>query len=280
MYTVYGVRLIGTREVRYVGQTTRPLRERISGHKSTALRAADRVYRLYSWIRSHGWDSIEFVVLEECPEDLVYLNYAERYWIASFRERGIELLNHTDGGDGVPGLPAWNRGIPMSPERIEQLRSIHLGSTHTPEHVERIRAGVIKHFQENGQKPVHEYWAEKYGEDEAKRLRAEASRKRSESLSGAGNPMYGRTGESAPAYGRVGAKHPMFGKAHSPEAKAKISAASRGKPKSEATRIRMSLANHRRHHSEKSSGQCRWCMGDSLDQVLREEGLLTDGDVG
>jgi hypothetical protein len=46
----------------------------------------------------------------------------------------------------------------------------------------------------------------------------------SQTYSGAGNPMYGRTGEAAPAYGRIGSLHPMFGKHHTAESKDKISA--------------------------------------------------------
>lgn len=49
--------------------------------------------------------------------------------------------------------------------------------------------------------------------------RAASSRR----YSGAGNPMYGRTGKDAPAYGRTGKKHPMFGKHHTEESKQKIS---------------------------------------------------------
>lgn len=46
----------------------------------------------------------------------------------------------------------------------------------------------------------------------------------SQMYSGAGNPMYGRSGEAAPAYGRIGPLHPMFGKHHTTESKDKISA--------------------------------------------------------
>ena len=45
----------------------------------------------------------------------------------------------------------------------------------------------------------------------------------SKRVSGTGNPMFGRLGESAPCYGRTGDKHPMFGKSQSVEAKKKIS---------------------------------------------------------
>ena len=39
----------------------------------------------------------------------------ERYWIKYFgrRDNGTgQLTNHTDGGEGTSGHPAWNRGKP------------------------------------------------------------------------------------------------------------------------------------------------------------------------
>lgn len=42
-------------------------------------------------------------------------------------------------------------------------------------------------------------------------------------MSGAGNPMYGRSGTAAPAFGRCGAAHPMFGRRHTEDTKTKIS---------------------------------------------------------
>ena len=46
--------------------------------------------------------------------------------------------------------------------------------------------------------------------------------------SGAGNPMYGKSGILAPCYGRTGSAHPMFGNTHTEEARIKISNATKG----------------------------------------------------
>jgi len=45
----------------------------------------------------------------------------------------------------------------------------------------------------------------------------------SERMKGAGNPMYGKTGEQSTCFGRTGEKHPMFNKEHLEETKEQIS---------------------------------------------------------
>ena len=44
----------------------------------------------------------------------------------------------------------------------------------------------------------------------------------SERMKGAGNPMYGKTGEQSTCFGRTGEKHPMFNKEHLEETKKQI----------------------------------------------------------
>ena len=72
----------------------------------------------------------------------------------------------------------------------------------------------------------------------------------SERFSGAGNPMYGRTGSDAPCYGRTGEAHPMFGKHHSEDAKQKISDSTKGVPKTEETKRRMRISSAARSPTE------------------------------
>lgn len=259
-YVIYGLRLSEDSDYRYVGLTTRPLRERLRGHLSEAFSARSK-YAVHCWIRKHGRSSVTADILEKVDdENFEYLLYAERYWIKSLREFGADLLNHTDGGEGVRGL--------------------NLGKTLNPEHRESISLGVIKHFEKNGHKSVYDFWVQDHGVEEADR-RWEAKRlKTSQSSSGERNPMYGRRGENAPCYGRVGDKHPLFGTHRSEEEKAKISAATKGKPKSEITKIRMSHANHKRQHAYSVKPTCRWCTGDMLEDVIKEKETELNDNMG
>jgi hypothetical protein len=251
----------------------------MSAHISDAL-SQNSQYPVHHWIRKHGRENIRMSVLEECPEDLEYLNYVERYWIRALKDLGHTLLNISEGGKGVLGVPAWNKGLPMSVEQKELLRSINIGKVLTEDHRISISMGVVKHFEQNGHKSVYEFWVDKYGEDEAMTLLEAKRAKASASLSGIGNPMYGRSGLLAPAYGRVAEKHPMFGTHHTEEAKKKISEKTKGRPKPEATRLRMSFGQHRRLHMITVKPSCRWCLGDSLEDVLKEKDTALDGDVG
>lgn len=272
VYTIYGLKVRGVKGFRYVGQTIVDPRERLSGHFSAAKHKKSS-RKVLDWINKHGRDKIEMVILESCPDDLGYLNYAERYWIASLRDLGHDLLNHTLGGEGVPGLPAWNKDIPMSEEQKELMRIINTGKVLTKNHKQSIGLGVARHFEENGHKPVYDFWLEKYGKEEADRLRGLKKSKASATLSGEGNPMFGRSGQDAPCYGRVGELHPMFGTHHSEEAKARISKAHKGKKLSDATKLRMSFAQHTRSHQLKTKDTCIWCQGHDLQEEIKKREL-------
>lgn len=278
-YVIYGLRLKSDKTVRYVGLSTNPSR-RLSSHFTKANPDKSSL-PVHNWIRKHGKDAVEMVTLEECPIDWDYLVYAEKYWIASLLFHGNDLLNLTSGGEGVLGLPAWNKGIPMTEDQKDILRQANLGKILTDDHKAAIQSSVMRHFEDNGHKPVYDFWLEKYGKEEADRLRELKRQKASASLSGEGNPMFGRTGQTAPHYGRVGDLHPMYGTHHSDEVRARISASTKGKPKSEITKIRMSYANHVRFHVDKIKTTCKWCLGADLQkEIQKRETELNDYKVG
>jgi hypothetical protein len=54
------------------------------------------------WIRAHGIDNVQLTVLQEC-DSRDELLAAEMTWICHYRSRSRDLLNRTDGGDGVTG---------------------------------------------------------------------------------------------------------------------------------------------------------------------------------
>jgi hypothetical protein len=77
------------------------------------------------WIRAHGIDNVQLTVLQEC-DSRDELLAAEMTWICHYRSRSRDLLNRTDGGDGVTGwspsdvtrarIAASLTGIRRSPE--------------------------------------------------------------------------------------------------------------------------------------------------------------------
>jgi len=66
----------------YIGQTTKPLEERIAGHKA-AYASTDYDTHLYRAMRKYGWDKFHFSVVVTC-EDQDTLNELEAYYIAKF----------------------------------------------------------------------------------------------------------------------------------------------------------------------------------------------------
>lgn len=70
--------------------------------------------------------------------------------ISYYRLQGENLCNLTDGGEGVSGLPAWNKGAKATAEQIERNRLAHIGqpawnkgAKSTEKHVENNRLGHI-----------------------------------------------------------------------------------------------------------------------------------------
>ena len=275
-FNLYGLYTKDNPEIRYIGITTKTIKQRLTGHRS-ASRNPKNTYKVVQWIRSHGAENIEIKLLNTF-NNIEELKDAEIETIKSMKIQGFNLLNHTDGGDGVLGLPAWNKGVPMSEEQKELLREANVGKVLSDEHKDKIRENTQKYFDENGHKSVYEFWVIKYGKDEADRMKLEWFKKRSASLSGEGNPMYGRKGESAPAYGRVGEKHPMFGKHHSDEAKKIMGDKLRGRKNSLEVRVRKSKAQHVSFHFnrglEKSS--CVWCNDSTIEQEIIRRSALED----
>lgn len=91
-----------TDRVRYVGKTIQHLHERHKAH----IRAAIRGVKLpvYYWLRkqinSDKFLTIKALELVPHGEDWVA---REKWWIKKFRDDGENLLNLTDGGEGLAG---------------------------------------------------------------------------------------------------------------------------------------------------------------------------------
>lgn len=93
---VYALSSTEDGEIRYVGQTTKPLSERLKEHRAHAKRYRHR--HLSCWILA-VYERGHKVTISVLDEDAVW-NYTEREQIALMRERGIRLVNATGGGEG------------------------------------------------------------------------------------------------------------------------------------------------------------------------------------
>jgi group I intron endonuclease len=99
IFYVYTLSDPRTNCIRYVGQTAY-LKKRYGEHCRQQYRKDHRA----CWLNLLYFSKLlpTMTIIEECNET----TWAEReiYWIAYYREQGCDLVNGTDGGDGVYGL--------------------------------------------------------------------------------------------------------------------------------------------------------------------------------
>ncbi len=97
--TIYALKDPRDGQIRYVGQTKRTPEKRLYFHLKDQRKTRNR-----SWLASlsSAGLSAEIEVLE-LVEDGRWAD-RERFWIAHYRSVGCNLNNHTDGGEGSPGM--------------------------------------------------------------------------------------------------------------------------------------------------------------------------------
>lgn len=132
-----------TNEIRYCGKTTWIMSQRLANHRREARKGTDR--HVCRWVKSlldAGLDPVA-IRLEEITldgmdraEQIRLLNEAEIRWIAHLRERGCDLTNATEGGDGA-------HGTKLTPERIKALVAAGVASKQRPEVREIIRQAAL-----------------------------------------------------------------------------------------------------------------------------------------
>src|SRR3990167_912082 len=108
---IYGLVDGESLELRYVGQTTRPLEKRFAGHKYNASRGHTH---LDNWINS---THINVIILERAPANL---DEAEIRWIREMQKQGARLLNLTEGGAG--GKPSLETRAKMRSAQLGKIR--------------------------------------------------------------------------------------------------------------------------------------------------------------
>lgn len=121
---VYGVIYVITNlltGMKYVGQTTRSLKERFREHMKSD-------YLIGRAIRHYGVENFTVEVIEECatPEQL---NEREIFWIAKLNTKHPHGYNFTDGGQ---------QGASPSAESRKKMSDAHTGVKRSPETVARM----------------------------------------------------------------------------------------------------------------------------------------------
>ena len=142
-----------TQEVRYVGWSY-DVKKRICAHISTAPKTKSHKA---NWIKG-----LLFIGLNPIIEVVMFGNIeggwknAERVFIKHYKEKGCNLTNMTDGGEGTPGffpseetrkkMSTARIGRKQSPEAIAKTLAFLIGRKKSPEHIAKlssIRKGKI-----------------------------------------------------------------------------------------------------------------------------------------
>lgn len=151
---IYGLVDPFTRVLRYIGKTTRSPRTRIAAHMRDKCQC-----RRTAWLknlRSRGAVPV-FVELEIVPA--ADANDAEVSMIAFVRSCGAELVNGTDGGDGMANITpevrmkmsASRRKQPTNPAAIKAMRLANLGVAKVENHRQKTAKARRNYFQKNPQ---------------------------------------------------------------------------------------------------------------------------------
>lgn len=100
-FSVYSLTDPETNCICYVGKTVKLLEKRLKGHIGFSSKNTSR--RVCRWIRNLSKKNlIPTIDLLESFSDKNDMDIAECFWIATIRASGADLLNMTDGGDGIP----------------------------------------------------------------------------------------------------------------------------------------------------------------------------------
>lgn len=131
--TVYGLSSSLGGGIRYVGQTTATVSNRVRKHVARALRKTSKTTHREAWVRKVIADggSIRWIVLQAGAT----WNKDEIWWIRRLRRSGADLVNATRGGEGMLDAPAELRGriadrvreLWADPGYRERMKAAHAG---------------------------------------------------------------------------------------------------------------------------------------------------------
>lgn len=126
---VYGLSSSRNGEIRYIGQTVQPLKKRLNSHIHVPAKARKR--HCFKWIKKEM--SLGYIINITVILNGAVWNETEKAVIKEYRESGFNLVNHTDGGEGVLGRKK------TAEERLK-ISLAHKGRKKSPEHLAKLLA--------------------------------------------------------------------------------------------------------------------------------------------
>lgn len=155
-------------EYRYVGQTEKPLEERLAGHIKSSRR--EKNYRA-NWIKKEISDGYKIIIsqIDEATLD----NWAEKeiHYIRLFKSFGAKLVNGTEGGEApmrnkkhtletllkmskshkgrIPAMLGKHHSEETK-TKIKAARNKQIRKPHSEETKEKLRQATLKQFKETG----------------------------------------------------------------------------------------------------------------------------------
>ena len=103
-----------SKEVRYIGLTTKPLKERFSQHYSRKCNN-----HKCNWIKGLRSKGLRPVMQElDIANSTEELNSLEIYWIEQFKQWGFNLVNLTQGGEGSFGYKHTKESLNKMKEKL------------------------------------------------------------------------------------------------------------------------------------------------------------------
>jgi hypothetical protein len=241
---------------RYVGKAINP-EQRLKSHMND--KSSRRKAQWLRSLRARGLAPL-LVVLESVPES--EWEAAEARWIARFRKRGIDLHNHTAGGEGLKGADAALRAVISANQKLRWAdplrRERALAALRAPERCAKISATLT------GRPKTREHVAKLPQNQPGKKLigaRLEQVRAaikvaaQAAALANRGRPMT-EAAREALKRANTGNQH-TAGRSLTPSHKAKISRFQKGRAKPAVTRENMRVAALRRWERERATGSAQ-----------------------
>ena len=99
-YKIYGLKLKNSKDIKYIGYTSKNIEERLHTH---ITRTIYYKHKNANWLRKNKKD-IEVFLIEDNILDHKMVCDKEKYYIDLYKKMGYDLNNLTEGGDGVVGM--------------------------------------------------------------------------------------------------------------------------------------------------------------------------------
>lgn len=160
-YLVYALKDPKTQEIRYIGKSTSGMRRALQHKDSSSLK---KISHKNNWIKSLLESGLmyQIEILQNCSSNEETLQ-AEMYWIKFHKEKGTNLTNLTDGGEGNSGwdMPEeTKRNISIAKKEFHKNHpEVQQAITEKQRKPHQILDGVEhKHCSDcNSYKPITEY---------------------------------------------------------------------------------------------------------------------------